>query len=156
MKKGVSFNLKLDGATAHLRSVLVYEAPLINSQFVLRASTPSAPVSKSSVVIDDPQRSTPCSTPEILEASSNIRHAVDDKDILVWPALLGYLSLAASKRLPNTVKGIQVHGTSPLTCTSESCIMGNIIQKPIQPSEDYVITGHFELIDSDVIGPMQT
>jgi len=37
MPKEVNFNLKLDGATASHGSVLVYEAPLINSQFVLKA-----------------------------------------------------------------------------------------------------------------------
>jgi hypothetical protein len=38
MLKGVDFEFKLDGATASLRSVLVYPAPLINSLSMLRAS----------------------------------------------------------------------------------------------------------------------
>jgi len=59
MRKGVNFDFKLDGATASPGSVLVYEAPLINSLFVLRPSTTSALVSKASVVVDDPPSSTP-------------------------------------------------------------------------------------------------
>lgn len=46
MRKGVSFDFKLDGATTSLRSVLLYEAPLINILFVHRTSTASASVSK--------------------------------------------------------------------------------------------------------------
>jgi hypothetical protein len=81
MREGVNFEFKLDAATANLGSVLVYEAPLINSMFVLKAT--AASVSTSSVVIDDPTSSTPSCAPEISEADSNIRPAVDDQDILV-------------------------------------------------------------------------
>jgi hypothetical protein len=111
MRKGVNFDFNLDGATASLGSVLVYEAPLINSLFVLKASATSPSISKASVVVDDPP------SPEISEAYSNIRPAVDDKDILVWHARLGHLSLPAIKRHPNTVRGIQLHAKSPSTCT---------------------------------------
>jgi hypothetical protein len=38
MRKGVNFDIKLNGATASLPSVLVYGAPLIISLFLLRAS----------------------------------------------------------------------------------------------------------------------
>jgi len=156
MRKGVNFDFKLDGATASLGSVLVYEAPLINSLFVLRASTTSASVSKASVAVDDPPSTTPIS--EISEAYSNIRPAVDDKDILVWHARLGHLSLPAIKRLPNTVKGIQLHAKSPSTCTCQACIMGKMFRKPFQPLrlEDKAKTRLLELIHSDVIGLMQT
>jgi len=75
MRKGVNLNFNRDGATASLGSVLVYQALLINSLFVLKAS--SAFVSKSSVEIDDPPSS------EISQHYSNTRPAVDEKDILV-------------------------------------------------------------------------
>jgi len=125
----------------------------MNSLFVLRASTTSASVSKASVAVDDPPRTTPSSVPETSEAYSNIRPAVDDKDILIWNARLGHLSLPAIKRLPNTVKGIQLHDKSPSTCTCEACIMGKMFLKPFQPSEDKAKTRLLELIHSDVIGP---
>ena len=152
MRKGVNFDFKLDGATASLVSVLVYEAPLINSLFMLKAS--AATVSKACVAID----SAPRSVPEISEAYSNIRPAVDDKDILVWHTRLGHLSLPAIKQFPNTVNGIQLHAKSPSTCTCEACIMGNMFRKPFQPlcSDDKAKTRLLELIHSDVIGPMQT
>jgi hypothetical protein len=38
MRKGVDFNFNLDGATVSFGSVVVYEAPLINSLLVLRVS----------------------------------------------------------------------------------------------------------------------
>ena len=63
MRKGVNFDFKLDGAMASLGSVLVYEAPPINSLFVLRTSITLVSVSKASVVVDDP----PSSIPEISE-----------------------------------------------------------------------------------------
>jgi hypothetical protein len=152
MRKGVNFDFNLDGATASLGSVLIYEAPLINILFVLKASATSASISKASAVVDDP------SSPEISEADSNIRSAVDDKDIHVWHPRLGHLSLPAIKRLPNTVRGIQLHAMSPSTCTCEACIMGTMFRKPFQPlsSEDKAKTRLLELIHSDVIGPMQT
>jgi hypothetical protein len=163
MRKGVNFDFNLDGATASLGSVLVYEAPLINSLFVLRASTTSASVSKASVAVDDPPSTAPSSVPAISvpaisEAYSNIRPAVDDKDILVWHARLGHLSLPAIKRLPNTVRGIQLHAKSPSTCTCEACIRGKMFRRPFQPlcSEDKAKTRLLQLIHSDVIGPMQT
>jgi len=160
MRKGVNFDFKLDGATVSLGSVLVYESPLINSLFVLRTSTTSASVSKASVVAHDPlsstHSSTPSSVPGISEANSNIRPAVNDKDILLFHARLGHLSLPAIKRLPNTVRGIQFYAKSPLTCTCEACIMGKMFRKPFQPSEDKARTRHLELIHSDVIGPMLT
>jgi len=150
MRKGVDFDSNLDGATGNLRSVLEYEALLINSLFVLKESAASA--SKSSVVIDDPPSS------EISEACSNIRHAVDDKDILVCNSRLGLLSLPAIKRLQNAVRGIQLHARSPSTCTCEACIMGKMFQRPFQPIclEDKAKTRLLELIHSDVIRPMQT
>jgi len=162
MRKGVNINCKLYGATASLGSVLVYEAPLINSLFMLKAS--AATVSQASVAIDDPPSTipsttpstTPSSVPETSEAYSNIRPAVDDKDILVWHAGLGHLSLPAIKRLPNPVRGIQLHAKSPSTWNCEGCVMGKMFRKPFQPSEDMAKTRLVELIHSDVIGPMQT
>jgi hypothetical protein len=105
LRKGVNFDFKLDGATASLGSVLVYEAPLIKSLFVLK--TTSASVSKASVAVDDPPSTTPISV--ISEAYSTIPPAVDDKELLVWHARLGRLSLPAIKRLLNAVRGIQSH-----------------------------------------------
>jgi len=113
MRKGVNFDFKLDQATASLGSVLVYEAPLINSLFVLTAT--SASYSKASVAVDGRLSNTPNSEaysdaansiPEISEAYSNIRPAVDDTDVLVWHARLGDFSLPAIKRLPNAVRRI--------------------------------------------------
>ena len=108
------------------------------------------------MAVDDPPSTTPKS--EISDAYSNICHAVDDKDILVRHAPLGHLSLPATKRLPNTVLGIQLHAKSPLTCTCEACIMGKMIRKPFQPFclEDKAKTRLLELIHCDGIRPMQT
>jgi len=154
MQKGVNFDFNLNGATARLGSVLVYEAPLINGLSVLKAS--AASLSKASVAVDDPLRSSLNS--EISEAYFNIRPTVDDKDILVCHAPLGHLFLPAIKRLPSAVRGIQLHAKSPLTCTCEACIMGKMFREPFQPvsSEDKAKTRLLELIHSDVIGPMHT
>jgi len=124
MWNGVNIDLNLDGATAWLGSFLVYEAPLINSLFVLKTS--AASTSRASVAIDHP----PSSVLEISEAYSNIWPAVDDKDILVWHAHLGHLSLPAIKPLPNAVRGIRLHVKRPSPCTCEACIMGKMFRKP--------------------------
>ena len=63
--------------------------------------------------------------------------------------------LPAIKRLPNAVRGIQLHAKSPSTCTCEACIMGKMFRKPFQPSEDKTKTRLLELIHSDAIGPTQ-
>jgi len=165
IRKGVKLEFKLDGDMASLGSVLEYEAPLINCLLVLKAF--SATFSKASVAVDGRQSTTrnsealsdtPNSIPEISKAYSNIRPPVDDQDILVWHAPLGYLSLPAIKWLPNTVRGIQLHAKSPSIGTCEACIMGKMFRKPLQPlsSENKVNTRLLELIQSDEIGPMQT
>jgi len=161
MWKGVNFDFKLDGATASPGSVLVYEALLINILFVLRASTTSASVSKTSVAVYVPRSTAPSSVPvisvpSISETYSNIRPADDDKDILVWHARLSHLSLPAIEWLPNAVRGIQLHVKSPSTCTCKACIMGKMFRKPFHPTEDKAKTKLLELIHSNVIGPMQT
>jgi hypothetical protein len=66
---------------------------------------------------------------------------VDSKDILVWHARLGHLSLPAIKRLPNTVRGIQLHAQSPSTFTCEACIMGKMFRKPLHISKKYFRPG---------------
>ena len=154
MRQGVNFDFNLDGAMASLGSVLVYEAPLINSLFGLKISATSPSISKASVEIDDALSS----TPEISEAYSNIRHAVDDQDVLVCLACIGQLDVAAIERLPNTVRGIKLHAKFPSTCTWEASIMGKMFRNPMQPLclEDNAKTRRLELIHSDVIGPMQT
>jgi len=152
MENGVYFDFKLNGATASLGSVLVYEAPLINSLFVLKRFSTSESISRESVAIHDASSS----IPGISGGYSNIRPAVDNKDILVWHAFPGHLSWPAIKRLPNAVRGIQLHAESPSTCTCEACIMGKMFWKPFQPSEDKAMTRLLELIHSDVIRPMQT
>ena len=160
MRKRVNFNFKLDEAMASLGSVLIYEVPLMNSLYVLRASTALASVSKASVVVDDVTSSTlsstPTSVPEISKTYCKIRPAVNDKDILVWHAGLSQLSLPAIKRLPNAVRRIQLHANTPSTCTCKACILGKMFQKPFQHSDDKAKTRLLELIHSDVIGPMQT
>jgi hypothetical protein len=90
MRKGVNFEFNLDGAIASLGSVLVYQAPLINSVFILRTS----PSTSTSMVFDT------LNPVENTEIYSGIRQKVDKKDILVWHARLGHLSLPAIKRLP--------------------------------------------------------
>jgi len=157
MQTGVNFDFKLDGATAILGSLIVYEAPLINSLFVVKATSTS--VSKAWVAIEVPTTTTASTTqssiPETCECYSNIRPAVNDKDILVWHARLGHLTLPTIKRLLNEVRGIQLHAKSPSTCTCEACIMVKILRKPFQPLEDKAMTRLLELIHSDVIRPMQ-
>jgi len=152
--KGVNFDFKHHGAMATHGSVLIYEAPLINSLFLLKASATSASISRASVASDD----APSSIPEISKSYFNIPPAVDDEDIGVWHARLRHLALLAIKRLPNTVIGIQLHAQSPSTFTCEACIMGKLFRKPFQPlcSEDKAKTRHLESIHSNVIGPMQT
>jgi hypothetical protein len=88
MRKGVNFDFKLDGATVTLGSVLVYEAPLITSLLVRKASATSTSISKVSEAIDKALSS----VSEISKAYSNIRHTVDEKDIVVWHARLGHLA----------------------------------------------------------------
>jgi hypothetical protein len=163
MQKGVTLNFKLDEATASLGSVLVYTAPLIISLFVLIASTTLASASYALVAVDNQSSTAPSSVPAITvpaisETYSNIQPTVDDKDILVWHARPGHLSLPPIKRLRNAVRGIQLQAKSPSTCTCEACIMGKMFWKPFQPlcSGDKATTRLLELIHSDVIGPMQT
>jgi hypothetical protein len=79
MRERVCFDFNLDGLMASLGSVLIYEAPLINSLFVLKASATSASIWKASVTINH----APSSIREISVAYSNIRPALEDKDILV-------------------------------------------------------------------------
>jgi len=148
MRKGVNFEFNLDGAIASLGSVLVYQAPLINSLFILRTS----PFTSTSMVFDT------LNQVQNTEMYSGIRQKVDEKYILVWHARLSHLSLPAIKRLPNSVNGIQLHARSSSACSGEACIMGKMFRRPFQPltSEDKAKTRLLELIHSDVIGPMQT
>jgi len=158
MRKGVNFDFTLDGATASLGSVLVYDAPLIDSLFELKAY--AASLSKDSVAVDDPQGTTPSakpsSIPENSELYSIIRPMVDDQDILLWHPSLGHLSLPAIKRLPNAVRGIELHAKSPSICTCDECIPGKMFPKLFQRSEDKATTRLLELIHSNVIRPMLT
>ena len=110
------------------------------------------------MVVDDPPSSTLISDPEISVAYSNIRPMIGDKDIVVWHACLGLLSLPAIKRLPNTVRGIQLHAKSPSTCTCDACIVGRMFWKSFQPlcSEAKARTRLVGLIHSHVIRLMQT
>jgi hypothetical protein len=147
MRKGENFELNLDGAIASLGSVLVYQAPLINSLFILRTSRFT---SSTSMVFDT------LNQVENSEIYSGIRQKVDEKDILVWHARLGHLSLPPIKRLPNTVKGIQLHAMSPSAYSCEACIIRKMFWRPILTSEDKAKTRLLELIHSNVIGPMQT
>jgi len=144
----VNFGFNLDGAIASLGSVLVYQAPLINSVFILRTSS-----STSTWMVSDTLNQV-----ENTEIYSGIRQRVDKMDILVWHACLGYLSLPAIKRLPNTVKGIQLHARSPSACSCEACPMGKMFWRPLQPltSEDKAKTRLLKRIHSAVIGPMET
>jgi len=88
MWKRVNFEFNLDGAIAILGSVLVYQAPLINSPFILRTS-PSTLTSSTSMVFDTLNQD------ENTEIYSGIWQKVDEKDIFVWHARLGHLSLPA-------------------------------------------------------------
>jgi hypothetical protein len=148
MRKGVNFEVNLDGAIASLGSVLVYQVPLINSLFILRTS----PSTSTSMVFDALK---PIKNTDIF---SGIWQNVDEKDILVWHARLSHLSLPAIKPLPNTVKGIQLHARSPSACSCKACIMGKMFWRPLQPltSEDTAKTRLLGNIHSDVIGPMKT
>jgi hypothetical protein len=152
LRKGVNFDFDLDGVTASLGSVLIYEAPLFNSLFILKASPTSALISRGSSAIHD----APSSIQEISDAYSNNRPAVDDNDILVWHAHHGHVALPGNKRRPNAVRGIQLHDKSPSTCTSEACIMGKMFRKPCQHLRlaDTAKTRLVELIRCDVSGPM--
>jgi len=111
MRKGVNIQFNLDGAIASLGSVLVYQAPLINSLFILRTYPSTA---STSMVFDT------LIQVENTEIYSGIWQKVDEKDILVWHARLGHLSLPVIMRLPNTVKGIQLHARSPSACSCEA------------------------------------
>jgi len=148
MRKGVNFQFNLDGAIASIGSVLVYQAPLINSLLILRTS----PSTSTSMVFDA------LNAVQNSEIYSGIRQKDDKKDILVWHARIGLLSLPAIKRLPNTVKGNHLNARSPSACSWEAAIMGKMLRRPFQPltSEYKAKTRLLELIHSDVIGPMQT
>jgi len=155
MQKGVNLDFELNGAMASLGSVLVYEALLINSLFVLRSCTTSVSISTASVVVGDTPSSAPSS--EISKAYSNILAAVHDKDVLVCHAHLGHLSFPAIKCLPNTVRGIQYHARIPSTCACKACIMGKMFRKPFKPLclEDKAKIRHLRLIHADVIKSME-
>jgi len=166
--KGVNFDLTLDGATASLGSVHIYDAPIMTSMFVLGTSTTSASGLKATVVVHDQLSSTPSATssttpsstsssaPKLFESYSNIEHAVDEMNILVWYARLGRLSLAAVTRLPNTVKGIRLHPKRPLTSTCEATIIDTMLLKPFLSVglDDNGKTQLLESFHSDVVGAM--
>ena len=147
MWEGVNFEFNLDGAIASLGSVLVYQAPLINSLFKLRTS----PSTSSTVMVFDK-----LNLVENTEISCGIRHNVCKKDILVWPARLGHLSLPAIQRLPSTVKGIQLHSRSPSACSCEASIVGKMFWRPCLTSEDTCKTRLLKRIHPDLIEPLPT
>jgi hypothetical protein len=117
MRKAVNFEFNLDGAIASLRSVLVYQVPLINSLFILRTSLSTPSTSMFFDTLNQVKKT---------EISSCIQQKVDGKDIVVWHTRLGHLSLPAIMWLPNTVQGIQLHARSPSACTCEACTMGKM------------------------------
>jgi hypothetical protein len=123
MRKGVNIEFNLDGAIASLGLVLVYQPPLINSLFILRTS-PSTLTSSTSMVFDA------LNWVEKTEIYSGIWPKEAKKDILVWHARLGHLSLPAIQWLPNTVKGIQLHARSPSACSCVACLMGKMFRRP--------------------------
>jgi hypothetical protein len=55
---------------------------------------------------------------------SNIHVKPDDKDILLWHARLGHISLPTIHQISKLLYGLQIHHNSVNTCTCEACILG--------------------------------
>jgi hypothetical protein len=84
--KGVNFEFNWDGTVATLGSVLVNQTPLIITPFIPETSTARL-TSSTSIVFDT------LNQVENTEIYSGICQKVDEKDIFVWHARLGHLSL---------------------------------------------------------------
>jgi hypothetical protein len=79
------------------------------------------------------------------------------KDILLWHARLGHLSLPAVKRACSVVEGIELQARSPSDCICEACILGKMTRRPFsKQSGEPLKTRPLELIHTDVVGPMPT
>jgi hypothetical protein len=79
------------------------------------------------------------------------------KDILLWHARLGYLSLSTIKHTTSLVKGIELQARSPSDCICEACLLGKMAQRLFSKESGLSPkTHHLELIHMDVCGPMPT
>jgi hypothetical protein len=79
------------------------------------------------------------------------------KDILLWHARLGHLSLPAVKRACSVVEGMELQARSPSDCICEACILGKMARRPFsKQSGEPPKTRPLELIHTDVVGPMPT
>jgi transposase InsO family protein len=80
------------------------------------------------------------------------------KDILLWHARLGHLSLSAVKRASSVVDGMELQTRSPSDCICEACILGKMTRRPFskQSGETPKTRRPLELIHTDVVGPMPT
>jgi hypothetical protein len=141
----------LDGIIASLRSVLVYQVPMMNSLFILGTSLSILILSTSIVFVTMNQVKNP-------EIYSGIWQKVDEKYILVWHTRLTHLSLPAIHPLHNGVNGIPLYARRPSASSCEACRMEKIFHIRLQPltSEDKGRTWLLELIHSGVTGLMQT
>ncbi|KAI5821057.1 hypothetical protein BZA77DRAFT_223187, partial [Pyronema omphalodes] len=52
------------------------------------------------------------------------------KDILLWHARLGHLSLPAIKRATSMVEGMELQARSPSDCLCEACLLGKMARRP--------------------------
>jgi hypothetical protein len=144
LRKGMKINFDEEKATLTVNCCNVGTAHVRNDLFILRcddsASIPANPVVFATY------------------AFASISTRPDNKDILLWHARLGHLSLPAIKRASkSTVEGIELHARSPSECICEACIFGKMSRRPFsKDSGERPKTRPLELIHTDVVGPMPT
>jgi hypothetical protein len=130
LRKGMKINFDEEKATLTVNCCNVGTAHVRNDLFILRC--------------DD-------------SAFAAISTRPNNKDILLWHARLGHLSLPAIKRACSMVEGIELHARSPSECICEACILGKMARRPFsKQSGEPPKTRPLELIHTDVVGPMPT
>jgi hypothetical protein len=139
LRKHMKFHFDEDRAILTFNSCNVGTAYVKKDLFVLRCDDPAKSIDDYPVVF---AAMTPRQNP---------------KDILLWHARLGHLSLPAVKRACSVVEGIELLARSPSDCICEACILGKMARRPFsKESGEPPKTRPLELIHTDVAGPMPT
>jgi transposase InsO family protein len=139
IRKRMKINFEEDKATLTFNCRTVGTAYVKKDLFVLRCNDESA-------TTDD--------YPVVFAAISARQNS---KDILLWHARLGHLSLPAVKRACSVVEGMELQARSPSNCICEACILGKMSRRPFsKESGQRPVTRPLELIHTDVVGPIHT
>jgi hypothetical protein len=141
LRKGMKINFDEEKATLSVNCCNVGTAHVRNDLFILHcddSATPENPI-------------------VFATALAAISTRPNNKDILLWHARLGHLSLPAIKRASSIVQGIELHARSPSECICEACIFGKMSRRPFSKNSGQRPKTHLlELIHTDVVGPMPT